>query len=99
MSGSSQFYADNEKNAEVCETEVDLSLAYELKPKMLSKEECEDTEVGFFCHDCNKIVSAKKDQKKVRFTCTECGGKRISFGTKRSLTNHFRLNDNGVRKE
>jgi predicted RNA-binding Zn-ribbon protein involved in translation (DUF1610 family) len=99
MSGSSQFYADNEKNAEAPVENLDLSLAYEVKPKIFSDEEWEDSGVGFFCHECNKLVAATKKEGKVSFTCNECGKNEISFGTVRSLINHFRLNDNGVRKE
>lgn len=99
MSGSSQFYADNEKNAEAPIENLDLSLAYEVKPKIFSNDDWEDSSVAFFCHHCNKLVSTTNQKNTVAFTCNECGKKEISFGTIRSLTNHFRLNEQGVRKD
>ncbi len=101
MSGSNQFYADNEKKSEIHESEIDLSIAYEIKPNALSEEEWENQNVVFFCHDCGKLVNATshKTKKGMKFSCSECNGKRISFGTLKSLQNFFHLNDDGVRKE
>jgi len=98
-SGSSQFYADNERQSEVTERDIDLSIAYEIKSKEVAEEEWEDQKVGFFCHDCHKLVEGQKAKKGLKFHCKACSGKKISFGTMRSLKNFFHLNDEGVAKK
>ena len=97
--GSNQFYADNEKNSEVDESSIDLSIAYELKVKSVPEDEWEDQGIVFFCNDCEQVVEAEKHKDKVRFTCPECKGKNISFGTQKSVSNFFRLNESGKRKK
>jgi len=99
MSESNQFYADNEKSAEGQEKDVDLSLAYEIKSKSTPEEEWEDQPIVYFCHDCGKRVATKKEANRIKFTCQECGGGRISFGTERSVEGYFHLNEEGVRKK
>ncbi len=94
-----QFYADNERSSEVDESTIDLSIAYELKVKSVPEEEWEDQGIAFFCNDCEKIVEAEKHKDKVRFTCPDCKGKNISFGTQKSVSNFFRLNESGKRKK
>lgn len=96
---SSQFYADNEKATEVDEAKIDLSIAYELKIKPVPEEEWEDQGVVFFCNDCEQIVAAEKAKNSVRFSCPDCKGKNISFGTQKSVNNFFRLNESGKRKK
>ena len=98
MSESNQFYADNEKEGDGIEKNIDLSLAYEVKPTKISDDEWEDSRVGFFCHNCEQLVSVKKSEKRVKFTCGQCGKGDIAFGTIRSLTHHFRLNEQGAAK-
>ncbi len=99
MPGENQFYADNEKNSEVKETDIDLSIAYELKVKSLPEDQWEDQAIVFFCNDCEKIVAAEKNKNAVKFTCAVCKGKNISFGTQKSVNNFFRLNEGGKRKK
>jgi hypothetical protein len=99
MSENSQFYADNEQSTEGQEKNVDLSLAYEVKPNAVPEDEWEEQEIAFFCHDCGKRVSAKKNPKKVKFSCQECGGGNISFGTAKSIEGFFHLNAEGVSKK
>ena len=99
MGESNQFYADNENADGVDVSTIDLSIAYEIKDKSIPEDEFESTPVGFFCRDCRKLVETKKSEKGLRFTCSECGGKNIAFGTTRALTNHFHLNDAGVQKD
>lgn len=98
MSDNTQFYADNETSEEMDVSQLDLSIAYEVKPNMISEEAWENQGIAFFCHDCEKLVSAEKSKKGVKFTCQECTGKNVAFGTKRSLENFFHLNTEGVAK-
>jgi DNA-directed RNA polymerase subunit RPC12/RpoP len=93
-----QFYADNESTAEPISSDADLSIAYQLKFDPPSEADWDNQSVVFYCQDCEKLVRADKDQNALRFTCTECGGRSISFGTQRSLTNFFHLNEDGRRE-
>ncbi len=99
MSEDNQFYADNEKNSEVLESDVDLSLAYNVCPNIIPEDQWEDQQVVFFCHDCGKLVKAEKKTKGMSFFCSECSGKKISFGTEKSVQHFFHLNDEGVQKK
>lgn len=99
MSENNQFYADNENDGGVDIANIDLSIAYEIKSKATSEEDFETAPVAFFCRDCRKIVATKKAEKGIKFACAECGKKDISFGTRRSLTNHFHLNEEGIQKD
>ena len=99
MSENNQFYADNENADGVDVSQIDLSLAYEIKSKAVPEEDFESTPVAFFCRDCRKLVDTKKAEKGLKFVCAECNGKDISFGTRRSLINHFHLNDEGIQKD
>jgi len=96
MTENNQFYADDEKDGGVDVSQIDLSIAYEIKPK---KADLDASPVVFFCRDCRKLVPAKKAEKKLKFSCEICGGKKIVFGTKRALENHFHLNSEGVQKD
>ena len=62
-----------------------------VKYRPVSKEEQEDSPVAFYCHDCEKLVEGKRKGKTLKFTCSECSGERISYGTERSLKNFFKL--------
>lgn len=99
MAGDNQFYADNEKTNEPIKPDADLSIAYQLKYDPPAEADWDNQAVVFFCQDCEKIVRADKEKDSIRFTCTECGGRNISFGTQRSVSNYFRLNEEGRRSQ
>lgn len=89
-----QFYADNEKQSDIHEKEIDLSMCYTVKTK--SNEDFEHSELKFFCKDCKKIVKvSKKDKTSLKFICEECQGNNIFFGTQKSVYSYFHLNNNG----
>lgn len=99
MPGENQFYADNEKSSEGNEKTIDLSRAYTLKFEPTPESAWTDQSVVFFCNDCGKLVATEKDPHAIKFSCTECKGRNISFGTERSVNNFFKLNDGGKRKK
>lgn len=99
MTENNQFYADNEKEGEGIEKSVDLSLAYEIKSNSIPEDDWENQDIVFFCHDCAKRVPAKKNEKKIKFSCQVCGGENISFGTKKSVEGYFHLNEEGMSKK
>ena len=51
--------------------------------------------ICFYCKDCEKIVKVKKvSTRKYIFKCTECQKNNVSFGTEKSIKNHYRIKDN-----
>jgi Zn finger protein HypA/HybF involved in hydrogenase expression len=99
MNGTNQFYADNESDTEISVQELDLSLAYEVKPLITPENEWENQPVVFYCHDCERCVDVKKRQGSVKFACELCNGNKIMYGTKSSIDAYFHLNEEGVRKD
>ncbi|QQS59058.1 hypothetical protein IPN35_05745 [Candidatus Peregrinibacteria bacterium] len=95
MSESHQFYADNEKDdANTPLSEIDLSMAYEIKSRAIPEEEWENQEIVFYCHNCETLVSVKKrEEKNTKFVCQECDGESISFGTDKSIRGYFRIGE------
>lgn len=45
----------------------------------------------YYCRDCQKLVLPKRVGKKLRFNCTECKGKNVSFGPEKSIRNYYRI--------
>jgi Zn finger protein HypA/HybF involved in hydrogenase expression len=93
MSDNSQFYADNEKSSDGQESTIDLSFAYEIRSNIVPEDEWKNQKIVFFCRDCDECVDAKKNKKSMTFTCNKCNGKRIAFGTEKSVQNFFRLHE------
>ena len=47
--------------------------------------------IVFFCHDCNALVETDRpDTKKMKFLCSVCKGRKISYGTEESLKEHYK---------
>ena len=58
-------------------------------------EELPASELWFYCSKCKHTVGAKQTKRKFRFICGSCG-QRVSFGTKISIKNHYRLEEDGT---
>lgn len=53
----------------------------------------------FYCKDCQWVgVQAVRDGKKYVYSCPECKGKRVSFGTKPAVMEYFHLKEAHVDK-
>ncbi len=44
----------------------------------------------YLCRDCNKVIKPKRIGKKFKFSCTECKGNNVSFGTEESVANYYK---------
>lgn len=63
-------------------------------PEHVVPENWQDSAVIFFCRECNKVVPVDKiGKKKISFKCKQCGKKDIAFGTERSISNFFHLDE------
>ncbi len=67
--------------------------------KPIPEEEWEHQKVVFYCHDCEKIVQGKKLGKSLKFACAECNGNNVSYGTEKSIKNHFRIQEETPEEE
>lgn len=70
----------------------------------IQKEELNETEIVFFCKDTGEILS--KEQvvrcgRKYVYKNKETGSKNVAFGTRRSVTAFYRLEEdkNSVKEE
>ncbi|MBU1017649.1 hypothetical protein KKA33_01320 [Patescibacteria group bacterium] len=45
----------------------------------------------YYCLDCKKLVTPKRIGKKFQFSCTECKGKEVAFGTVSSLAKYYKI--------
>ena len=62
--------------------------------KELTKEELDQT--VFFCKDCNRILEenqVEKCGKRMVFKTKECGTKNVAFGSRRSISGFFRVEE------
>lgn len=57
--------------------------------KIFIKEEGVPSKIVYFCQDCKEIVKPKRIGKKFQFSCTECKGKNVSFGSEKSILNYY----------
>jgi len=46
--------------------------------------------IVYFCRDCKKITKPKRIGKKFEFSCTECKGNNVSFGSEQSIQNYYK---------
>ena len=50
-------------------------------------------EIVFFCKDCQEIADTERCGKKYVYKCKKCGTKNVAFGTKKSISSFFRLEE------
>ena len=46
--------------------------------------------IVYFCRDCEKMVKPKRIGKKFEFSCTDCKGNNVSFGSEQSIMNYYK---------
>ena len=45
----------------------------------------------YFCRDCERITKPKRIGKKFKFSCTECNGNNVAFGSEKSIHKYYKL--------
>ncbi len=55
------------------------------------KDTGEPAKIIYYCRDCEKIIKPKRIGKKLRFTCDECKGNNVAFGSEQSIANFYRI--------
>lgn len=49
------------------------------------------TKIVYYCNDCEKMVKPKRVGKKLKFSCEECKGNNVSFGSEQSIASYYRI--------
>ena len=45
----------------------------------------------YYCQDCEKLIQSKRIGKKFRFSCPDCKGKNVAFGSEKSILNYYHI--------
>lgn len=53
----------------------------------------EGFKIVFYCKDCGEIVDTEKCGGKYVYKCKKCGTKNVAFGSKKSISSFFRLEE------
>ena len=68
----------------------------------IDKEYLEETgipaKIIYYCFDCKKIIKPKRIGKKFQFSCTECKGSNVAFGSERSIANYYKIPESELGK-
>ena len=60
----------------------------------IDKKFIEDTgipaKIIYFCKDCKKNITPKRIGKKFKFSCSECKGSNVAFGSEESINNYYK---------
>lgn len=66
---------------------IQSNVSYE---KKFTTDPGEPTKIIYYCRDCQALTTPKRVGKKLKFTCSACKGKEVSFGTENSLGNYYK---------
>lgn len=61
-------------------------------------EDFEFSPIVYFCKDCKALVEVIEGRK-MKFKCKTCKGKNIAFGTKRSISNFYKVSEKSKKEE
>lgn len=48
------------------------------------------TKIIYYCQDCKKVIAPKRIGKKFRFSCAECKGDNVSFGSEKAILSYYK---------
>lgn len=49
----------------------------------------------YYCKDCNKVITPKRIGKRFQFSCSECKGNNVAFGSEQSISNYYKIPQKG----
>ncbi|MFT7183996.1 MAG: Zn finger protein HypA/HybF involved in hydrogenase expression [Oceanicoccus sp.] len=59
----------------------------------------EEPAILFYCKTCQKVIlKPVKRGKKYDYTCPECKGDRVTFGTKNAIASFYHIKENALEK-
>lgn len=53
----------------------------------------------YYCQDCKKLIKPKRIGKKFQFSCTECKGNNVAFGSETSIANYYKIPESELEKK
>jgi len=57
------------------------------------------SEIIFYCKDCEEVVETERFGRKYVYKCKKCGTKNVAFGTKKSISGFFRIEEKEKKKK
>ena len=73
----------NKDYTEIIRSDVEVDKKYTEETGLPAK-------IVYFCRDCKKVVKPKRIGKKFEFSCTECKGNNVSFGSEQSVQSYYK---------
>ncbi len=58
----------------------------------------DENPIVFFCKDCEELVETEKVGNKYVYKCRKCGTKNVAFGTLKSVSGFFRIEEREKQK-
>ena len=49
------------------------------------------TKIIYYCRDCEKLVKPKRIGKKFKFSCAECKGDHVAFGSEVAIKKYYKI--------
>ncbi len=74
----------SKKYVDIIQSDVDIDKKY-------IDETGLPTKILYYCRDCERPVAPKRVGKKFQFSCAECKGKNVSFGSSPSLAHYYKI--------
>ena len=59
--------------------------------KKFIEETGHPAKIIYFCQDCKKLIKPKRIGKKFQFSCADCKGANVSFGSEKSIANYYKI--------
>ena len=74
----------NKEYVDIIKSNVEIDKKYIEETGMPAK-------IIYFCQDCKKLIKPKRISKKFKFSCTDCKGLNVSFGSEKSIANYYKI--------
>ena len=74
----------NKEYIDIIKSDVDIDKKYIEETGLPAK-------IIYFCQACKKLIKPKRIGKKFQFSCTDCKGSNVSFGSETSIANYYKI--------
>jgi len=73
----------NKEYVDIIRSDIEIEKKY-------TEETGVPAKIIYYCRDCDKIVTPKRIGKKFQFSCADCKGDNVSFGSEQSILNYYK---------
>ena len=56
------------------------------------------SKIIYYCLDCKKLTTPKRFGKKFKFSCEECKGSKVAFGSEASIAKYYKIPESKLKK-